>query len=237
LSGGCGIDYYRARYYNPTTGRFLSEDPSGLRGGINLYAYAGGSPTNFTDPSGLKPHDPGCNTVSVLGCDGNGGGRRGRGGNGFLSPELIAQISITEALGGGPEDPIADAAVVGEVVAAVGAGGDAAAAASLAMEEGGGVTLFHGTDIDSAFDIAENGVQTDAKAFYMTPDTAIADVYATGNPAGGVPSMVSITLSDSLVGELEAAGNLQVIDGGIYQFTPGAWGTLNEVGFNLVPAP
>ena len=131
MSGGCGIDYYRARYYNPTTGRFLSEDPSGLRGGINLYAYAGGSPTNFTDPSGLKPHDPGCNTVSVLGCDGNGGGRRGRGGNGFLSPELIAQISITEALGGGPEDPIADVVSAGEVVAAVGAGGDAAAAASL----------------------------------------------------------------------------------------------------------
>jgi RHS repeat-associated protein len=27
---GLGIDYYRARYYNPTTGRFLSEDPMGL---------------------------------------------------------------------------------------------------------------------------------------------------------------------------------------------------------------
>lgn len=32
---GLGINYYRARYYNPTTGRFLSEDPSGFRGGIN----------------------------------------------------------------------------------------------------------------------------------------------------------------------------------------------------------
>ncbi len=45
--------YYRARYYNPTTGRFLSEDPIGFRGGINKYAYVGGSPSNFIDPFGL----------------------------------------------------------------------------------------------------------------------------------------------------------------------------------------
>jgi RHS repeat-associated protein len=43
---------YRARYYNPTTGRFLSEDPIGLAGGFNLYAYAQDSPTNRVDPSG-----------------------------------------------------------------------------------------------------------------------------------------------------------------------------------------
>jgi RHS repeat-associated protein len=49
---GLGIDYYRARYYNPTTGRFLSEDPIGLAGGFNLYAYAQDSPTNRVDPSG-----------------------------------------------------------------------------------------------------------------------------------------------------------------------------------------
>ena len=49
---GLGVDYYRARYYNPTTGRFLSEDPIGLAGGFNLYAYAQDSPTNRVDPSG-----------------------------------------------------------------------------------------------------------------------------------------------------------------------------------------
>jgi hypothetical protein len=44
---------YRARYYNPTTGRFLSEDPMGFAGGgPNLYTYAGDDPTNFYDPSG-----------------------------------------------------------------------------------------------------------------------------------------------------------------------------------------
>jgi len=50
---GLGINYYRARYYNPTTGRFLSEDPLGFGGGINEYTYALGSPLNLVDPSGL----------------------------------------------------------------------------------------------------------------------------------------------------------------------------------------
>ena len=50
-----GLYYYRARYYDPGVGRFLSEDPIGLEGGINAYAYVGNSPTNFSDPAGLLP--------------------------------------------------------------------------------------------------------------------------------------------------------------------------------------
>jgi hypothetical protein len=47
-----GVDH-RARYYNPTTGRFLSEDPAGFGGsGPNLYAYVGDNPVNFRDPTG-----------------------------------------------------------------------------------------------------------------------------------------------------------------------------------------
>lgn len=48
-----GLYFYRARYYNPTLQRFISEDPIGFSGGdVNLYAYTGNSPTNFVDPSG-----------------------------------------------------------------------------------------------------------------------------------------------------------------------------------------
>jgi len=53
-----GLYYYRARYYDPTTGRFLSEDPIGFKGGINHYSYVDNRPLNFTDPFGLCPCDP-----------------------------------------------------------------------------------------------------------------------------------------------------------------------------------
>ncbi len=45
--------YYRNRYYNPRTSRFISEDPIGLAGGYNLYAYVGGDPVEKNDPLGL----------------------------------------------------------------------------------------------------------------------------------------------------------------------------------------
>lgn len=52
---GTGLYYYRARYYDPVLKRFVSEDPIGLAGeDVNLYAYVFSSPTNFTDPEGLK---------------------------------------------------------------------------------------------------------------------------------------------------------------------------------------
>lgn len=50
---GTGLYYYRARYYSPKFGRFISEDPAGLTGGANLYRYALDSPFTFKDPFGL----------------------------------------------------------------------------------------------------------------------------------------------------------------------------------------
>src|ERR1700678_1083487 len=52
-----GIYYYRARYFDPKAGRFLSEDQTRLRGGINFYAYTRNRPVLLTDPSG---HQAGC---------------------------------------------------------------------------------------------------------------------------------------------------------------------------------
>lgn len=48
-----GLLYYRARWYDPQVGRFISEDPIGLTGGINQFAYVGNNPQNRKDPSGL----------------------------------------------------------------------------------------------------------------------------------------------------------------------------------------
>ena len=58
-----GLYYYRARFYDPVAGRFLSEDPIGLAGGINLFAYVGGNPVGFIDPLGLAPL--GSATISI----------------------------------------------------------------------------------------------------------------------------------------------------------------------------
>jgi RHS repeat-associated protein len=48
-----GLYYYRARYYDQTTGRFVSEDPIGFRAGKNFYRYVRNSAINRSDPSGM----------------------------------------------------------------------------------------------------------------------------------------------------------------------------------------
>jgi len=52
LDSQTGSYFYRARWYEPTTGRFLSKDPAGMTDGPNLYAYVLNNPVNRQDPSG-----------------------------------------------------------------------------------------------------------------------------------------------------------------------------------------
>ncbi|MGA8144349.1 MAG: RHS repeat-associated core domain-containing protein [Candidatus Acidiferrales bacterium] len=48
-----GLYYYRARYYDPMGGRFLSEDPDGFSASPNFYAYVDNDPGDWADPMGL----------------------------------------------------------------------------------------------------------------------------------------------------------------------------------------
>ena len=53
-----GLLYYRARFYDPQLGRFISEDPIGFAGGdANLYGYVWQNPLTARDPSGLDGDD------------------------------------------------------------------------------------------------------------------------------------------------------------------------------------
>ena len=52
-SAATGLVNFRMRWYDPATGRWLSKDPIGLGGGLNLYAFCGGDPINNTDCTGL----------------------------------------------------------------------------------------------------------------------------------------------------------------------------------------
>ena len=70
-----GFDYYNARYYDPVCGTFLSADPvEGNMQGMNPYAYVGGNPETYTDPTGNMYAPPG------------GGGGGGNGGGGGTPP-------------------------------------------------------------------------------------------------------------------------------------------------------
>ncbi len=109
---GTGLYYYRARYYDPVLKRFISEDPIGMMGGANFYAYVDDSPVTNTDPGGLATYQ--CtrrlNNVPFQGgplyhqyvCTGNAKngyscGGLGPTGNPFSSPSQIEPDSYNPA--------------------------------------------------------------------------------------------------------------------------------------------
>lgn len=48
-----GLLYYGYRWYNPSTGRWLSRDPIAEKGGVNLYGFVGNDAINHFDAQGL----------------------------------------------------------------------------------------------------------------------------------------------------------------------------------------
>jgi RHS repeat-associated protein len=65
-----GLYFYRARYYDPTVGRFIGEDPIGFGAGDeNLYRCVSNSPTDSTDPFGQQiwPSLPGLPKIPIVG--------------------------------------------------------------------------------------------------------------------------------------------------------------------------
>jgi len=84
-----GLYYYRARYYDASTGRFLQKDPIGFKGGDPvLYSYTGNMPTRFADPFGLL----------ACGCDRDGANWTGIGASAlnvaYGQVKIVSGISL-----------------------------------------------------------------------------------------------------------------------------------------------
>ena len=47
-----GLHYNWHRYYDPDIGRYITADPIGLEGGVNLYTYVENNPVKLVDPPG-----------------------------------------------------------------------------------------------------------------------------------------------------------------------------------------
>ena len=72
--------FYRARFYDPSIGRFNSRDPAGLAAGINRYAYTNNNPINYTDPFGLLPASPVAQQNSLINSSYYASGKASSGG-------------------------------------------------------------------------------------------------------------------------------------------------------------
>jgi RHS repeat-associated protein len=143
-----GLFYYRARYYNPMLGRFISEDPIGFAGGdSNLYSYVFDDPINTTDPTGeIAPWLPACL-----------GGAAFDAGWQLASNSLSGRKSVWAGIGG--------AAVSGCASGLVGFG--AGKALGLAAKAVGGATVRAGKVVigENMFRVREYAQQIGAEVF------------------------------------------------------------------------
>nr|WP_255609648.1 RHS repeat-associated core domain-containing protein [Methylosinus sp. Sm6] len=125
---GAGLYYYRARYYDPAIGRFISEDPKGFAAGdVNFYVYATNNPINFNDPSGeivpvIAAAAAGC--IAIPSCVGAfssvaiGGAIRGITGGTVLDPAAIGIDAAFGAAGVGLANKISEISAISRATTA-----------------------------------------------------------------------------------------------------------------------
>jgi RHS repeat-associated protein len=176
---GSALYFYRSRYYSPSLQRFLSEDPIGTAGGMNLYAYVGNDPILLTDATGRCPM---CVAGIIGGIIGGTVGGYQAYVNGASGWNVVAAAAggagtgILAGLTGGLVGGSALAAGASEIAA--GAWGGAAAGATSGVASGA-VGIATGTQ--SAGEALVNAAEGAA----FGAGTGAAGVYLGGTVQGG----------------------------------------------------
>jgi RHS repeat-associated protein len=204
--------YYRHRYYKPSVGRFISEDPIGLAGGSNTYTYVGNNPVNYIDPLGLD------RTYAV-------GQRLVTFPDGQMTPaeSAIVQAGFPEA--DGPISTIGIGATVAEAAVAacpIGRGGVIANKAAPVIKWGAQEKHFPG-----------HNSYTPGRSTMTSDPTKLAQKAGTGQqvgkqPVGTAGSKERVDFGERIGTYIDQAGNASPTTNGIIHYS-------ND-GIHIVPA-
>jgi len=219
-----GLLYMRARYYNPYLCRFVSQDPSGFAGGLNMFAYANGNPISYLDPFGLGAvGESGSSSWIINGLAGTasdiGNGLLASAnstvnmvnsavmtvGNGVLAGlGAVGAVQQTVLSAVGIDDPaelmaIPGGAVVGEEITALEEAGAMANVAEDTLQVG-----YHATASANVDSILANGLYDSAggrlggAGVYVnnTPEGAIAEYMSV--PGRSAPTVLQVQYSPGL---------------------------------------
>jgi RHS repeat-associated protein len=184
-----GWHYFRLRYYDPTLGRFVQQDPMGRMGLANLYPFAFSNPTSYLDPYGDYGFwDAVSDIASVAVTAAVAVGVTAMTGNPFAGIGAAVGGAAAYAAGGNPLD-VALAAMGGAVVGAV----VGPMAASL-IQEGAGLLaagyesggLVSGVGVYAAGRVVQGAIVAGVAAGGVV---AGGQTIAHGDPVGGVAKM------------------------------------------------
>ena len=219
LDRSTGLYYYRARYYDPEIGRFLSEDPLGFEAGVNFYAYVGNNPVNANDPSGLCP-------AGGLICAGLVIGAGGVIGIGV--PAIISNV-IDFVTGASPEQTAAHNAAFVDAAQIV--GGIALAPIVLGT---GIVAAEIATNFVLANPIVSTEIAGGIVGTLMAPDAFEPTLSVPGATAGFLTGL-ALDAADSLSSSSSTPSGCGFCPSGS-ELGPGPWAPAASGGFVLYPS-